>query len=150
MEYRPLEDYPKTFTIFLSGSIEQGTAEHWQDRVVAQLASYSGVILNPRLEKWDALEREEIGNPKFYNQVDWELTGMDRADLILQYFSPNTKSPISLLELGLYAPLRKSHVVCPEGYWRKGNVDMVCSRFGLPTYPDLDSAVAEVKKFLAT
>ena len=45
------------------------------------------------------------------------------------YFDPNTKSPISLLELGLFAKSGKLIVYCPEGFWRKGNVDVVCKRY---------------------
>jgi hypothetical protein len=55
---------------------------------------------------------------------------MERADLIALYLSPGTKSPISLLELGLYASSGKLVVCCPEGFWRKGNVDIVCKRYG--------------------
>ena len=41
------------------------------------------------------------------------------ADIIIMYFAPHSQSPISLLELGLYAKTDKLMVVCPEGYWRK-------------------------------
>jgi hypothetical protein len=44
-------------------------------------------------------------------------------------FDPNTKSPVSLLELGLHAKERKLIVYCPEGFWRKGNVDIVCEAY---------------------
>ena len=49
------------------------------------------------------------------------------------YFDPNTKSPVSLLELGLYAHTGKLRVCCPDGFWRKGNVDVICARFGIKT-----------------
>jgi hypothetical protein len=47
------------------------------------------------------------------------------------YFDENTKSPISLLELGLYASSGKMIVYCPEGFWRKGNVDIVAQRYDI-------------------
>lgn len=73
--------------IFLTGSIEMGVAEEWQE------------IAKTRL--------------------DW----------ILMYFDPATKSPISLLELGLFANSGKLVVVCPDAFWRKGNVDIVCDTY---------------------
>ena len=54
------------------------------------------------------------------------------------YFDPNTKSPISLLELGLFAHSKKLIVCCPEGFWRKGNVDIVCDKYGIPNYDSLE------------
>jgi hypothetical protein len=52
------------------------------------------------------------------------------------YFDPNTKSPISLLELGLFAQSKKLIVCCPRGFWRKGNVDITCDRYGIPFFDD--------------
>jgi hypothetical protein len=50
------------------------------------------------------------------------------------YFVPGTISPISLMELGLFA--NKCVVYCPEGFERKGNVDIVCQRYNIPVYED--------------
>lgn len=58
------------------------------------------------------------------------------------YLDPNTKSPISLLELGLHANSKKLWVVCPDGFWRKGNVEVVCSLYDIPLFNSLD----ELKK----
>jgi len=57
------------------------------------------------------------------------------------YFDPNTKSPISLLELGLHANSGKMIVCCPKGFWRKGNVDIVCERYDVPVVCDIDSLI---------
>ncbi len=69
-----------------------------------------------------------------------ELDALDAADIIFMYFSPNTKSPISLLELGLYANTKKMLVCCPDGFWRKGNVEVVCERFDIPLFNNLNHA----------
>jgi hypothetical protein len=60
------------------------------------------------------------------------------------YLDPNTKSPISLLELGLHATSKKLYVVCPDGFWRKGNVEMVCSVYDIPLFNTLE----EFKNYL--
>ena len=59
------------------------------------------------------------------------------------YFDPNTKAPISLMELGLVSQLEKTKVIvcCPNGFYRKGNVEVMCDRFGLRLYSDLVTAM---------
>jgi hypothetical protein len=52
--------------------------------------------------------------------------------MICYCFDPKGMAPITLLELGLFAQSDKKIVVCcPDGYWRKGNVDILCSRLGI-------------------
>ena len=123
--------------IFLAGSIEMGSADNWQKRVTEKLSG-NVVILNPRRDDWDSSWEQSINNPQFKEQVEWELEAMEKAHIILLYFDPNTKSPISLLELGLFARTGKLIVCCPNGFWRKGNVDIVCERYGIRQIPSLD------------
>ncbi len=121
--------------IFLAGSIEMGTAEDWQSALVRSLDGNSGTILNPRRDDWDSTWVQSIDNSQFRQQVEWELEAQELADFIAFYFSPGTKSPITLLELGLFAHKAEEVsdivVCCPEGFWRKGNVDIVCKRYGI-------------------
>jgi hypothetical protein len=62
---------------------------------------------------------------------------LEQADIILIYFKAGSQSPISLLELGLYARSGKLSVVCEEGFWRKGNVDIVCDRYAIPMFESI-------------
>lgn len=127
--------------LFLAGSIEMGNAEDWQSEVIAALADTDWTILNPRRATWDVCDTGCSDSAPFREQVEWELDNLTRADKILLYFAPNTKSPISLLELGLFAQSDKLIVVCPEGFWRKGNVDIVCERYGALQVDSLREAV---------
>jgi hypothetical protein len=131
--------------IFLAGSIEMGTAEDWQKEIVSKFKNWDVLFFNPRRDDWDSSWKQEIGNEQFNHQVSWELNRLDECDFILMYFSPETKSPISLLELGLYAKSGKMIICCPKGFWRKGNVDMVCTRLSIPLYEDLDDAIEALK-----
>jgi len=133
-----------TPSIFLAGSIEQDVAERWQDRVIEKLKDLPITILNPRRATWDSSWKQSIENPQFKAQVTWELDALEMADTILLYFDPNTKSPISLLELGLFAKSGKMMVCCPEGFWRKGNVDIVCERYGIPQFGSLEELIANL------
>lgn len=123
------------FSIFLGGSIENGKAELWQDKLSSALVETFNniVIFNPRRENWDASLHNTIENPVFEEQVSWEYEHLEKSDYILLYFQPGTLSPISLMELGLFAGKSKLIVCCPDGFWRKGNVDFICKKFNIPT-----------------
>jgi hypothetical protein len=133
-------------TVFLAGSIEMGAAEDWQS-VIPELFKDRNTLtfLNPRRDDWDFSWEQKESNPQFSKQVNWEMNMLDLCDVIFMYFSPETKSPISLLELGLYANSKKMIVCCPDEFWRKGNVDIVCSRYGIPVYNTLDAAIGRLR-----
>lgn len=143
---RIIYDEDDGYKIFLAGSIEMGKAENWQERLTKQLKHC--IILNPRRDDWDSTWEQKIDNPKFREQVEWELEAMDLADIIVMYFDPSTKSPISLLELGLYADTGKLIVLCPEGFWRKGNVDIVCRKYKIPMMVSEQDLILTLKQKL--
>lgn len=134
--------------IFLAGSIEMGVAIDWQSKFEQELNDFDVVILNPRRESWDASWQQSIDNDQFREQVEWELTAQEEADIIAMYFVPETKSPITLLELGLFAQSKKLIVCCPEGFWRKGNVDIVCHRYGIEMADNLADLINKVKEII--
>lgn len=127
--------------VFAGGSIEMDTAEEWQPHLAKLLRNAEKPqirpisMLNPRRADWD--------NEDLPIQVNWELDEIEEAHVVILYFQPGTKSPISLLELGLCAGLfpEKVIVICPEGFWRKGNVDIVCERHGIKQVNSLYEAV---------
>ncbi|MEM6380133.1 MAG: nucleoside 2-deoxyribosyltransferase domain-containing protein [Bacteroidota bacterium] len=130
--------------VFLAGSIEMGKAADWQAIVEQHFASLPDyTLLNPRRDDWDHTCQQTFEDPYFSQQVNWELNGLERADRIIMYLAPNTKSPISLLELGLFASSGKLLVCCPEGFWRKGNVDIVCEKYNIPNYKDLEQLLEQ-------
>lgn len=137
---KPPAPLPPTFTqpsVFLAGSIDQGRAAPWQQTVADALAACAVTILNPRRDDWDASWEQRMDHPQFVAQVTWELDAQERADLIAMYFAPDSYAPITLLELGLFAASGRLLVCCPPGYWRKGNVDLICARYGIAQAPTL-------------
>lgn len=127
--------------IFLAGSIDMGKARNWQTEVTDAMADLDVAILNPRRDDWDSSWVQDISNDQFNEQVTWELDMQDAADLIVMYFDPEGQAPITLLELGLYAASGKIIVCCPEGYWRRGNVQMVCDRYALPLVDTIEEMI---------
>lgn len=127
-------------TVFLAGSIENGVADKWQERVVADLSDMPIRFLNPRRDDWDPTWNDEENRDKLEEQILWELEGLELADLIIAYIDPNTKSPITLLEIGLHNHSGKLIVLCPEGFYRKVNVDVTCKFYEInqvDTYEEL-------------
>jgi hypothetical protein len=130
--------------VFLAGSIEMNKAENWQKVLSDKLSDLDNlVILNPRRPDWDSSWEQKIENPHFYEQVDWELEGIENAETVIFYFDPNTMSPITLLELGKISEMVINEylnliICCPEGFWRKGNVDIVIDRIKKQLLSDLN------------
>lgn len=131
--------------VFLAGSIEQGQASDWQRELVESLcasappsdwvfphASNSILVLNPRRENWNPDLVQSIDEPEFADQVNWEMDGIEQADIIFFYLQADTLSPISLCELGfaLASYPEKVIVVCENGFWRSGNVEVMMDRYG--------------------
>lgn len=139
------ENTTGALTVFLGGSIDMGSAVDWQQTVANNLVDFDTILLNPRRDDWDSSWKQSITDPQFNQQVTWELDNQDAADLIVYYFSPESKAPITLMELGLYANSGKVFVCCPEGYWRKGNVEMICDRFNIPLFSSLGELISRIK-----
>ena len=142
--------YDSKCSVFLAGSIEMGKAEDWQTKVANAIKTYDVDVLNPRRDDWDPSWEQSKDNPKFVQQVEWELDGIDAADIVFFYLQPETMSPISLMELGLVA--WSAHrigdtviVVCPNGFWRKGNVDILCGKYGIPIVDNLNDGISLLK-----
>ena len=131
--------------IFLAGSIEMDKAVNWQKRCEEEL-SENYIIFNPRRDSWNNSWEQSIDNPQFKEQVTWELNALEEADTIIMFFANDTKSPISLLELGLFAHSDKMKVVVEEGFWRKGNIDIVCERYKIEQFDSLDILLEKLKE----
>ena len=109
-------------TVFLAGSIEQDKAEKWQEKVISSLADCDITIFNPRREAWDS---------------SWSNT------------IEHSESPVTLMELGMQAraiPMPKIIVCCPDGYWRKGNVDIVCRRQNIKQVDSLEALIEAIRQ----
>ena len=133
-------------SMFLAGAIDQGSARDWQKEVEAALEDVDVTIYNPRNDSWRAWEVQSKDNPYFRNQVEWELNRLRKSDIIILVLPADSKAPISLLELGLNAGQTRVVVCCEEGFYRKGNIDIVCEMYNIPNFPVLDDAIAFVKE----
>jgi len=138
---------PSATSVFLAGSIEMDDAPRWQDQIIAALGDTDLVVLNPRRDAWDSGWEQRMSSEPFRTQVEWELEGLERATMVCFYFAPATKAPISLLELGLLARSDRAIVCCPEGFWRRGNVEIVCARYGIRAVESLEALIEHLRSW---
>ncbi len=127
-------------SVFLAGSIDMGEAEDWQQTLTDAIEHIDVLVLNPRRDDWDSSWKQDISDARFAKQVNWELDALGSVDLIVVYFDPKGQAPVTLLELGLHADANLI-VCCPPGYWKRGNVQVLCQRKGIPLVDSLDALI---------
>lgn len=132
-----------------------GSATDWQKELEKFLTSIASdenkiTVYNPRRDDWDSSWTQSIDNDQFYNQVSWELDHIEKSDIVVVYFEEDSKSPITLLELGKTLEIGSIKVVvyCPEKFYRKGNVDIACYRKNVPVFETIDDLKKELKSKL--
>lgn len=129
------------YSIFLGGTIDNGDSINWQQDFKNHLETHclelkdKITLLNPRRDDWDSSWVQHIDNPQFNEQVMWELEAMEKAHTRIFVFLPDSKSPITLLELGLNVN-KNCMVYCPYEYFRSGNVHIICREHLIPCFTD--------------
>ena len=159
-------DNDSNFKIFLAGTIDNGDSEDWQRKVFLSLywmieplekyygsnyvtpdGKYNVVLYSPRRSDWDS----SWGTDKIEEQIKWEQDKLEKADLIVMCLQDNSKSPISLLELGLYGPEGKLICFCTPDFYRYSNVKLTCEKWNIPLYNTINdveiaSKITEILK----
>lgn len=123
-------------SIFLAGTIDMGKSVDWQKATIDWFKGKSDgkfMLFNPRRGKGLSGEMSD-----FEHQVNWELEHLERTDIIIMNILANSKSPITLLEMGLFMRSGKLYVICEPGFYRYDNVRLTCARYGVPLYHNLD------------
>ncbi|KAL8285820.1 hypothetical protein RB597_002750 [Gaeumannomyces tritici] len=163
----PIDDAQKV--VYLAGMTSPPDAD-WRDELADALSHLRHVtIADPFRPDWDAEWEEEMSPKSFTDHVRWELDMQERADVLVIHFGGRLdaasfegrtnggaalgelpKTPVSLLELGLRAGSgRRCMVVCNDGYWRRGNVLLVCERYGIPVFPSIGKLSKVLEEELA-
>ena len=131
--------------VFLGGTIDNGKSIDWQKTLIGELNSCDTVhpiiVYNPRRDEWSSSEDHDEIN----KQVNWELSHLEDADIIVMNILGNSKSPISLMEIGLFAKNHKLIVFCNPNFYRFYNVRIVCERYNIPLHTTNDILVIKNK-----
>ena len=114
-------------SVFLAGTIDDGSSKNWQNEVISEINSNISLpyltIYNPRRDNWG----ENVTEEEQMKQIDWEQKYLKESDLIIMVLLDNSKSPISLMELGQYSNSGKLVVCCTEKFYRYHNVKWMCN-----------------------
>ena len=138
-EVLPIPDsarQPKGYTsIFLAGTIDMGKSSDWQQDLYDRFSRTDGrwILYNPRQLQWDPTREGEMDY-----QVNWELEYLEKADYILMYILGSSKSPISLLEMGIHDRSGKMYVICEPDFYRYDNVRITCSYYDIPLFHSME------------
>lgn len=123
-------------SIFLAGTIDDGKSEDWQSKLIEELSDHEITILNPRRNNWGDLSDNELRK-----QITWELDHLEKADIIFMYIIGTSKSPISLLEMGIHIKDLKLIVVCEPEFYRYENVKITCEYYNAELYDSLGEGI---------
>lgn len=134
-EKLPVADTAGFTKIFLAGTIDMGNSRDWQAELLEHFSDKDGkyLLFNPRQENWNGGKDGEMDY-----QVNWELEHLEQADIIIMYIIGSSKSPITLLEMGLHARSGKLIVACEPDFYRYDNVRITCAYYGIPLYSSLE------------
>ena len=127
-ERKPITNH----SIFLAGTLDDGKSEDWQSKLIEELSDHEITILNPRRNNWGDLSDNELRK-----QITWELDHLEKADIIFMYIIGTSKSPISLLEMGIHIKDLKLIVVCEPEFYRYENVKITCEYYNAELYDSL-------------
>jgi len=134
-------DEVKPLRVFLAGTIDNGLSVDWQRAIIEEMGKYELErpikFYNPRRDNWD----NSLGKEDLHKQIAWELCHLEKADVIIMNILGGSKSPISLLELGLFAKENKVIVFCPPTYYRFDNVKITCQKYDVKHYETNDILV---------
>lgn len=128
-------------SLFIAGTIDNGQSENWQEELCNSRVKNWYDIYSPRT----SMTPEQYQDPKVgIHQIEWEQHYINRCDKILFNFLPNSKSPITLMELGFALGRGKQDiiVVCPTEYWKYLNVERMCKIHDAHFYTNMEDALS--------
>lgn len=146
----------KDITVFLAGTIDNGNSEDWQTNTFEILKNDEVCFINPRREKWNSTLTQDITNPDFNYQVNWELDNIRDCSIVFCFIGGKSLSPITLMELGWLSAHNQYNnpiptiVVCEDSFWRKGNVEVIASRTNqFFLFSNMDDGITQLRKQIA-
>ncbi len=134
----------------LAGASETDGGSRWQELVAARISKMGHIALcTPPRENGTGMAPFE--NPHFFQSRSWELDALDLAEFVVFHLDSLSRSPEGLLELGYAAAKypQKVCVICPEGFWCKGLVDLFCYREDLMKYKSVDEMLDAINQMMA-
>jgi len=143
----PLDNiFDDRMSVFLGGGMTD-----WRAKTIEYLKDTEVTVVDPTWVDWDSSWTATMSNAHFRERVEWELEAQEICDMKVFCFEESTKAPVSMLELGLSTLFdatdwaKTTLVYCDEGFWKKGNIDIVCWKFGMQSVGSLEELMEELK-----
>lgn len=138
IEALPRKEKNSTYC-FLAGSIDFDSSHSWREKVKKEL---KGTI---RFFDPTRIEHNDFTDAQMKEHIEWELDALKLSDRILLNLLPESKSPISLVELGLYVQSDKLIVVCPKSFYKRRYIETICNKYDTVLFDNLDEAIEYIK-----
>ena len=132
------------FSIFLGGSIDQGSAPDWQATIANALNEYNVILYNPRRNDWNKDWKQSLDNKQFVEQVTWEQYYLEKADYRVFVMTAESSAPITLLELGQHIK-QPGIIMCDPKFYRRANVEISARLNGMPIVNTLEELITHLK-----
>ena len=117
---------------FLAGSIDFKESNPWRESFYKNSNEFIH-FFDPTRPDHYLLNDEEMRQ-----HINWELDALELADKIFLNFLSEAKSPISLVELGLYSKSAKLVVICPYDFYQYRYVETLCEKYDIPLFQKLE------------
>ena len=123
-------------SLFLAGSMAINVINNWRQDVVNQLDD-GYHLFDPTNNNHD-----KLNDIQMTKHIKWELDALKMADKIILNFLPYAKSPISLVELGMYVSTNKLIVICPKEFYQSRYVHVLCEQYDTPLFQNINDALS--------
>lgn len=133
----------------LAGASEMDSSSRWQETVASFISKAGHIALCSRLQD-SKLSTSSFENAHFFQVRSWELDALELAEFVVFHLDASSKSPEGILELGYAAAKfpKKVCVICPEGFWCKGLVDILCYREDLMKYKSVEEMLDALNQMI--
>ncbi|CAL2083375.1 nucleoside 2-deoxyribosyltransferase domain-containing protein [Tenacibaculum sp. 190524A02b] len=116
---------------FLAGSIDYQSKTPWRKTIIEKSSK--------RIHFFDPTNKNHhnLSDTEMKNQIEWELNTLELSDKIILNFLGYSKSPISLVEMGLYAQSGKLIIICPPEFYQNRYMYPLASKYNIPLFKNL-------------
>lgn len=146
-------DIEPGLAVFLAGTIDNGKAEPWAHLIADEFKDQAINFFDPRRAIWDGSMEQRARNPVFRHQVEWETAHLEGCDIPFFNFVGGSLSPVTIGEINYVVASRANAtvfrpmpiVVCPDDFWRKGNIELLCEAHDIIVHNDVASGIEALK-----
>ncbi|WP_055447706.1 nucleoside 2-deoxyribosyltransferase domain-containing protein [Lacinutrix mariniflava] len=135
----PLKEERKKY-YFLAGSMDFNESNSWRQKIMQEMKHLVHFLDATRIE------HNDFSDSQMKEHIEWELDALIISDKIILNFKEDSKSPISILELGMYVKSSKLVVVCPNKFYQRRYINVLCNKYNTPFFDSFDEAIEYLKK----